>query len=183
MIVWVVFWCCKEVVLAPETQRENFLMNIPICQEVTPSLQMLMRYFIKVERLNGLEVYCLLSKSWYSLISFQHRKSSKTLILFPMQELYSVLTARYIENQLAVGFFSTKISGVIVLAICYAWSRNSTTYFLSIFGSKNPAKASYITHFEYEFGTVVVKHIHQPSIKEWLNDFLPLIYYAVCRQT
>jgi hypothetical protein len=64
---------------------------------------------------------------------------------------------------------------VTLIAVCYAWSHSSTTYFLSTCGSTNPAKTSYTTHFEDEFGTVGVNHIPQPSIKEWFYDFLPLI--------
>jgi len=63
----------------------------------------------------------------------------------------------------------------MVLAVCYAWSHSSTTYFLSTCGSTNPAKTSYVTHFEDEFGVVGIKQIPQPSIKEWFYDFLPLI--------
>jgi hypothetical protein len=71
--------------------------------------------------------------------------------------------------------FQATISGVTLIAVCYAWSHSSTTYFLSTCGSTNPAKTSYTTHFEDEFGTVGVNHIPQPSIKEWFYDFLPLI--------
>jgi hypothetical protein len=46
---------------------------------------------------------------------------------------------------------------------------------VSTCGSTNPAKSSYIAQFEDEFGTVGVKHIPQPSIKEWFYVFLPLI--------
>jgi glycine cleavage system H lipoate-binding protein len=41
--------------------------------------------------------------------------------------------------------------------------------------STNLAKSSYVARFEDEFGTVGVKHIPQPSIKEWFYVFLPLI--------
>jgi hypothetical protein len=92
---------------------------------------------------------------------------------FPMHALHSVLTARYSKRPTGHWVvFQTTISGVKVLAVCYAWSNSSTTYFASTYGSTNPAKSSYFTHFEDEFGTVGVKHIPQPSIKEWFYDFL-----------
>jgi hypothetical protein len=61
------------------------------------------------------------------------------------------------------------------LLVCYAWRHSSVTYFVSTCGSTNPAKSSCVTHFEDEFGTIGVKHIPQPSIKEWFYDYLPLI--------
>jgi hypothetical protein len=95
---------------------------------------------------------------------------------FPMHALHSVLTARYSKKPAGHWVvFRTTISGVMVLAVCYAWSHSSTTYFLSTCGSTNPAKTSYVTHFEDEFGVVGIKQIPQPSIKEWFYDFLPLI--------
>ena len=95
---------------------------------------------------------------------------------FPMQALHSVLKARYGDRPAGHWVvFRATISGVTLIAVCYAWSHSSTTYFLSTCGSTNAAKTSYTTHFEDEFGTVGVKHIPQPSIKEWFYDFLPLI--------
>jgi hypothetical protein len=91
---------------------------------------------------------------------------------FPMQALHSVLTARYGDRPAGHWVvFMTSISGVSVLAVCYAWSHSSTTYFVSTCGSTNPAKTSYTTHFEDEFGTVGVKQIPQPSIKKWFYEF------------
>jgi hypothetical protein len=95
---------------------------------------------------------------------------------FPMQALHSVLKARYGDRPAGHWVvFRSNIHGVTLLAVCYAWSHSSTTYFLSTCGSTNPAKSSYTTHFEDEFGNVSIKHIPQPSIKEWFYDFLPLV--------
>jgi hypothetical protein len=95
---------------------------------------------------------------------------------FPMHAFHSVLTARYSKRPAGHWIvFQTTISGVMVLAVCSTWSHSSTTYFVSTCGSTNPAKLSYITHFKDEFGTVGVKHIPQPSIKEWFYNFVPLI--------
>jgi hypothetical protein len=62
-----------------------------------------------------------------------------------------------------------------LIAVGYAWSHSSTNYFFSTCESTNPEKTSYSAHFEDEFGTVAVKHIPQPSIKERFYNFLPLI--------
>jgi len=68
-----------------------------------------------------------------------------------------------------------ELSGVKLLAIGFAWSQSSISYFLSKCGSTNPAANSYMTHFEDEFGTICTWSIPQPSILEWVYDYLPLI--------
>jgi hypothetical protein len=157
-------------------------------QDTHPLLHMLLRYFIKFKGrkfcmvgglmvgIPGLEVYCQLLKSGCILLLILRGLQKQNTDFFPMQALYSMLTARY--GNWSAGHwvvFHKSICGVTLLAVCYAWSHSSTTYFLSTYGSINPEKTSYTTHFEDEFGTVAVKHIPQPSIKEWFYDFLPLI--------
>jgi hypothetical protein len=93
---------------------------------------------------------------------------------FSMQALHSVLTAQYNE-QPAGHWVVSRICYLLLLAVCYAWNHSSVAYFLSTCGLTNPAKSSYLTHFEDEFGTVGVKHTPQPSIKEWFYDYLPLM--------
>jgi hypothetical protein len=88
----------------------------------------------------GLEVYCWLLKSGCILMFILHGSKSKTLIFF-MQALHSVLTARYGDRPAGHWVvFCTNICGVTLIAVCYAWSHSSTTYFLSTCGSTNPAK-------------------------------------------
>jgi hypothetical protein len=70
--------------------------------------------------------------------------------------------------------FQTNISRIMVMAVCYVWSHSSSTYFVPAYGSTNPAKSSYITHFDDAFGAFGVIQLPQPSIKECFYDFLPL---------
>jgi hypothetical protein len=51
---------------------------------------------------------------------------------YPMQALHSVLTARYKERPAGHWVvLRTRICDVILLAVCFAWSHSSVTYFLS----------------------------------------------------
>jgi hypothetical protein len=62
-----------------------------------------------------------------------------------------------------------------LIAIGYAWSQKSVSYFISTCGSTNPASHSYETHFEDEFGVIQTKYIARPHLLEWVYNYLPLI--------
>jgi hypothetical protein len=88
----------------------------------------------------------------------------------------SVLKARYGDKPAGHWVvFQTKIAGVPLIAIGYAWSHSSTSFFVSTCGSTHPASSSYETHFEDEFGVIKTKMIARPHLLEWVYDFLPLI--------
>lgn len=95
---------------------------------------------------------------------------------FPMLVLHEILKARYGDKPAGHWVvMKAEISGVDVLAIAYAWSHSSCSYFVSTCGSTYPAEQSYTTHFEDEFGIVSTKQISRPHLLEWVYDFLPLI--------
>ena len=74
---------------------------------------------------------------------------------FPMQAIHSALKARF-GDRLAghCVVFQMELSGVKLLAIGYAWSQSSISYFLSTCRSTNPSANSYVTCFEDAFGTI-----------------------------
>jgi hypothetical protein len=95
---------------------------------------------------------------------------------FPVGAMKSILKARYGKKPAGHWVvFRTKISEVPLIAIAYAWSHTSTSFFISTCGSTHPASTSYETHFEDEFGVIKSKMIARPHLLEWVYDFLPLI--------
>jgi hypothetical protein len=62
-----------------------------------------------------------------------------------------------------------------LIAIGYARSQKSVSYFISTCGSTNPASYSYEAHFEDEFGVIQAKYIARLHLLEWVYDYLPLI--------
>ena len=95
---------------------------------------------------------------------------------FPMMAIYSVLKAWYGDKPSGHWVvFWTEISDVKLLAIGYAWSNSSISYFVSTCGSTHPAKECYETHFEDDFGVITTKKIARPHLLEWVYDYLPLI--------
>jgi len=74
--------------------------------------------------------------------------------------IHSVLKARYSDRPAGHWVvFRTKINGVQILAIGYAWSQSSVSYFVSTCGSTYPAADFYEAHYEDEFGVVSTRQI------------------------
>ena len=79
---------------------------------------------------------------------------------FLMMAIHSVLKARYSDRPAGHWVvFRTKINGVQILAISYAWSQSSVSYFVSTCGSTYPAADFYEAHYEDEFGVVSTRQI------------------------
>jgi hypothetical protein len=95
---------------------------------------------------------------------------------FPMTVIHSIIKARH--DKRPAGHWvvlRAKISAVQLLAIGYAWSQSSISYFISTCGSTFPATQSYTTHYEDEFGIIQTKQIPRPHLLEWVYDYLPII--------
>jgi hypothetical protein len=101
-------------------------------------------------------------------------KNNKTL--FPMQQLFAVLKARY-GNKPAGHWvvFKTTISDLKIFALAFAWSQRSVAYMVSSCGLTSPHEIKYLTHFEDEFGNVNFKEIERPAVAHFLYEYLPLI--------
>jgi hypothetical protein len=67
------------------------------------------------------------------------------------------------------------IADVSLIAIAYAWSQRSISYFLSTCGTTTPHDIKYQSHFEDDYGNVQWKEINRPSIAHFLYEYLPLI--------
>jgi hypothetical protein len=79
---------------------------------------------------------------------------------FPVGAMKSVLKARYGKKPAGHWVvFWTKIAKVPLIAIAYAWSHTSTSFFVSTCGSTHPASISNETHFEDELGVIKSKMI------------------------
>jgi len=66
------------------------------------------------------------------------------------------------EVQSRKKYFNDKSSlpgDVLIIAIAYAWSHTSTSFFVSTCGSTHPASISNETHFEDELGVIKSKMI------------------------
>jgi hypothetical protein len=96
--------------------------------------------------------------------------------LYPKRPLQAILKARH--GTRPAGHWvvlTTKISGVDIIAIAYAWSQSSTAFFVSTVGTTAPARDCYCTNFEDEFGMVQSKLIPRPDICDFIFRFLPII--------
>jgi hypothetical protein len=69
---------------------------------------------------------------------------------------------------------STEISGVRLLAIAFAWSQKSISFFISTIGTTAPALESYASNFEDEYGNTCSKLIQRPEIVDFIYRFLPV---------
>lgn len=101
-------------------------------------------------------------------------KNNQTL--FPMEALKKVMTARH--GAKPAGHWvtmTTKIAGVNMFAVAFAWSQKGMAYFLSTCGSTRPAPELYVTNFEDDFGNITFKEIQRPWISYFLYNYLPLI--------
>jgi hypothetical protein len=79
---------------------------------------------------------------------------------FSVGAMKSVLKARYGKKPAGHWVvFWTKIAKVPLIAIAYAWSQTSTSFFVSTCGSTHPASISNETHFEDELGVIKSKMI------------------------
>jgi hypothetical protein len=96
--------------------------------------------------------------------------------LFPKRPLQAILRARH--DTRPAGHWvvmKTKICDVDIIAIAYAWSQSSTAFFVSTCGVTAPAKESYNTSFEDEYGQTQTKTIPRPEICDFIYRFLPVI--------
>ena len=63
---------------------------------------------------------------------------------FPMKPLYAVLKARFKDRPAGHWVtFTTKISGIKLIAIAYAWCQQGVLYILSTCGSTEPSEKFY----------------------------------------
>lgn len=96
--------------------------------------------------------------------------------LFPKRPLLAVMNARH--GCRPAGHWvvmETKISGVSLLAIAFAWSQTSTAFFISTVGVTEPALESYHSSYEDEYGQRCTKLIERPEIVDFIYRFLPVI--------
>jgi hypothetical protein len=97
-------------------------------------------------------------------------------VWFPMKPLFAVLKARYKDRPAGHWVtFQTKISGVDIIALAYAWSQRRISFILSTCGSTRPAEKMYMSYFEDDYGNVGSKEISRPELAHLLYDYLPLI--------
>jgi hypothetical protein len=96
--------------------------------------------------------------------------------LFPKAPLMAVLRARHGARPAGHWVVMTaEISGVKLLAIAFAWSQSSISFFISTVGTTAPASESYQSSFEDEYGNKCTKLINRPEIVDFIYRFLPLI--------
>jgi hypothetical protein len=96
--------------------------------------------------------------------------------LFPKRPLMAVMRARHGERPAGHWVvMGTEISGVKLLAIAFAWSQSSTAFFISTVGTTGPAKESYRSSYEDEYGQKCSKLIRRPEIVDFIYRFLPVI--------
>ena len=62
-----------------------------------------------------------------------------------------------------------------MIAIAYAWSQSSVSFFLSTVGDTSPADTCYESKYEDEYGDVQSKKILRPDICDFIFQFLPAI--------
>ena len=93
-----------------------------------------------------------------------------------MAVLHRVLEARH--GSRPAGHWvvmKTKIAGVALFAIAYAWSQRGISYFISTCGSTDVHDEKYISNYKDDFGNVTFKEINRPKILHFLYEFLPII--------
>ena len=95
---------------------------------------------------------------------------------FPMKVMHSVLHAWHGEGPAGHWVvFCVTIGEVALIAIAYAWSQSSISYFVSTCGSTRPATESNETHFEDEFGLICSHKVNWPELLPWVYDYSPLV--------
>jgi hypothetical protein len=70
---------------------------------------------------------------------------------------------------------TTKISGVEMLALAYAWIQRGVSYFLSTYGNTAVSSIAYRSAFEDDFGNVDYKFLPRPQLAHFIFEYLPLI--------
>jgi hypothetical protein len=96
--------------------------------------------------------------------------------LYPKRPLMAILKARH--GQRPAGHWvvmTTEINGVKLLAIAFAWSQKSISFFVSTVGTTTAALESYASNFEDEYGNTCSKLIRRPEIVDFIYRFLPVI--------
>ena len=99
------------------------------------------------------------------------------LSLFPKRPLQAVLSARYPDRPAGhwVVMTTEVCSGVYLIALAYAWSHSSVSFFISTVGDTSPATVSYKTNFTNDFGEITSKSIPRPDLCDFIFGFLPVI--------
>jgi hypothetical protein len=98
------------------------------------------------------------------------------LSLFPKRPLQAVLSARYPDRPAGHWVvMTTEICGVYLIALAYAWSHSSVSFFISTVGDTSPATVSYKTNFTNDFGEITSKSIPRPDLCDFIFGFLPVI--------
>jgi hypothetical protein len=95
---------------------------------------------------------------------------------FPQAALRAVLLARH--GTRPAGHWvvmTTEIGGVFLIAICYAWSQQRCSYFISTCGSTTAHPIKYETSYEDEWGQTAVRYIDRPNIVHMTYMRLPEI--------
>lgn len=95
---------------------------------------------------------------------------------FPMEALYLILRARHGRHPAGNWVvMRTRIGGVDLIAIAFAWSKKGVSYFISTCGSTEPSPILYESKYEDEWGVPATRLIQRPKIAHFLFDYLPLI--------
>lgn len=98
------------------------------------------------------------------------------LSLFPKRPLQAVLSARYPDRPAGHWVvMTTEVCGVYLIALAYAWSHSSVSFFISTVGDTSPATVSYKTNFTNDFGEITSKSIPRPDLCDFIFGFLPVI--------
>ena len=95
---------------------------------------------------------------------------------FPMQVLHTVLLARH--GSKPAGHWvvmQTKIAGVELIAMAYAWSQKGIAYMISSCGRMVMHEQSYLSRYEDDFGNIQEKELPRPTVTHMLCEFLLLI--------
>ena len=93
-----------------------------------------------------------------------------------MKILHKILQVQY-GTHLAGHWvlMKTDISAVPILVLAYAWNQRGVSYTISTCGSIGVHEATYLSHFEDDYGNVSSKEINRSKVSYFLYDYLPLI--------
>lgn len=97
--------------------------------------------------------------------------------LFPMQALYSILTARYGSKPMGQWVtMRTELAGVQLIAVVYAGGPRGLTYYLSTCGRTDPHQEPYLSNYschEEDGHGAIGKELQRPHIAYLLDEYVP----------
>ena len=93
-----------------------------------------------------------------------------------MRVLHRILQAQYGERPAGHwAVMRTKIAGVPIFCLAYAWSQRGISYFVSTCGSTEVCRDKYMSNYEDEYGNICHNEINRPEVIHFFYEFLPII--------